>query len=155
MHLTIPEAESALKTRLAAHQIADAADIAWAAVWLEACGYTGVKFLAEALADERWTLPLRRDALGIDLGMVSCAFLAPAIIRDVADNGRVFLRNVRHGLFMLPFSVRENMGIGCPVDPAFAVGGERHKNPYAEKLSLASAQGIAIDEAMWASIQTT
>jgi hypothetical protein len=59
---------------------------------------------------------------------------------EVKANGRAFLRNVRHGLFMLPFAVRENMGLGCPVDPSFAVGGERHKNPYAEKLALAEAR---------------
>ena len=69
---------------------------------------------------------------------VSCAFLAPAIMREVQANGRAFLRNVRHGLYMLPFTVRDNIGLGCPVDPSFAVGGERHKNPYGEKLDLAA-----------------
>jgi hypothetical protein len=45
--------------------------------------------------------------------------------------------------------VKENMGLGCPVDPSFAVGGERHKNPYAEKLALAEASGIDIPDALW------
>ena len=93
-----------------------------------------------------------RDALGLDLQEVSCAFLAPAIMAEVKANGRAFLRNVRHGLFMLPFAVREDMGLGCPVDPSFAVGGERHKNPYAEKLALAEANGIDIDDALWAEL---
>ena len=130
----------------------DAADIAWATIWLEACGYSGVKLLAEALKDERRTLDLTRDALGIDLQQVSCAFIAPAIMREVAANGRAFLRNVRHGLYMLPFTVRDNMGLGCPVDPGFAVGGERHKNPYVEKLDLAAQEGLEIDDAQWAAI---
>ena len=130
----------------------DATDIAWATIWLEACGYSGVKLLAEALKDERRTLDLTRDALGIDLQQVSCAFIAPAIMREVAANGRAFLRNVRHGLYMLPFTVRENIGLGCPVDPSFAVGGERHKNPYQEKLDLAAQEGLEIDDAQWAAI---
>ena len=130
----------------------DAADIAWATIWLEACGYSGVKLLGEALKDERRSLDLTRDALGLDLQQVSCAFLAPAIMRDVAANGRAFLRNVRHGLYMLPFTVRENIGLGCPVDPSFAVGGERHKNPYTEKLDLAAAEGLEIDDGLWAAI---
>ncbi len=150
MRMDIKTAEAELATKLGS--IPDAAEIAWATVWLEACGYTGLKFLAEALGDERRALDLTRDALGLDLQQVSCAFLAPAIMREVRANGRAFLRNVRHGLYMLPFAVRENIGIGCPVDPSFAVGGERHKNPYAEKLALAETEGIQIDEALWGAI---
>ena len=149
MQLDMKTAESELTAKLQKLGLNDAADIAWATVWLEACGYSGVKLLAEALSDQRWTLGLTRDALGIDLHNVSCAFLAPAIMRDVHANGRAFLRNVRHGLFMLPFAVRDNIGLGCPVDPSFAVGGERLKNPYVEKLALAEAQGLAIDEGQW------
>ena len=152
MKIAMTEAESILGRALQARAIADAADIAWATVWLEACGYTGFKFLGEALAEERQTLDLTRDVLGLDLDNVSCAFLAPAIMREVAANGRAFLRNVRHGLFMLPFTVKANMGIGCPIDPSFAVGGERHKNPYAEKLAEAQAQGLDIDDAVWSAI---
>lgn len=150
MHIDMQTAEAELTRRLGS--LPDAAEVAWATVWLEACGYSGVKLLGEALADERRTLALTRDALGIDLQQVSCAFLAPAILRDVRANGRAFLRNVRHGLFMLPFAVRENIGLGCPVDPAFAVGGERHKNPYSEKLDLAAAQGLEIDDGLWRAI---
>ena len=150
MHLDMKTAEADLTKKLG--PLPDAADIAWATVWLEACGYSGVKLLAEALKDERRTLTLERDALGLDLQQVSCAFLAPAIMREVHANGRAFLRNVRHGLYMLPFTVRDNMGLGCPVDPGFAVGGERHKNPYTEKLDLAAAQGLDIDDALWGAI---
>jgi hypothetical protein len=53
---------------------------------------------------------------------------------------------------MVPFTVRSGMGIGCPIDPAFAVGGERHKNPYAEKLALAEANGLDIEDDAWASV---
>lgn len=150
MHIDMQTAEAELTKKLGT--LPDAADIAWATTWLEACGYSGVKLLAEALQDERRTLALTRDALGIDLQQVSCAFLAPAIMREVKANGRAFLRNVRHGLYILPFTVRENIGLGCPVDPSFAVGGERHKNPYVEKLELAAAQGLEIDDAQWAAV---
>ena len=150
MHTDMQTAEAELTRKLG--DLPDAADIAWATIWLEACGYSGVKLLGEALKDERRTLDLTRDALGIDLQQVSCAFLAPAIMRDVAANGRAFLRNVRHGLYMLPFTVRAKIGLGCPVDPAFAVGGERHKNPYTEKLDLAAAEGLEIDDALWGAI---
>ncbi|PZF76600.1 hypothetical protein DK847_12425 [Aestuariivirga litoralis] len=150
MRIDMQTAQAELTKKLGG--LPDAADIAWATIWLEACGYSGVKLLGEALKDERRTLDLTRDALGIDLQQVSCAFLAPAIMREVAANGRAFLRNVRHGLYMLPFTVRENIGLGCPVDPSFAVGGERHKNPYVEKLDLAAQEGLEIDDAQWAAI---
>jgi hypothetical protein len=153
MNLPPHEFETRLGSALQQRQIADAGSIAWAASWLEACGYPGLKMLAEALADDRHALPLNRDALGLDLDNVSCVFLAPAIMADVKSNGRVFLRNVRHGLYLLPFTVRENLGIGCPVDPSFAVGGERHKNPYAEKLALAEANGLEVDDTLLHSIQ--
>jgi len=151
MRIDMNTAEAELTAKL--QGLPDAAEIAWATIWLEACGYGGLKILAEALADERRSLDLTRDVLGLDLQTVSCAFLAPAIMRDVRANGRAFLRNVRHGLYMLPFTVRENIGIGCPVDPSFAVGGERHKNPYGEKLDLAAAEGIEVDDALWAGLR--
>jgi hypothetical protein len=66
-----------------------------------------------------------------------------------AQYGRLFLRNVRHGLYLLPFSVRANIGIGCPVDPSFALGGERTKNPYEEKLVAARQTGIPVPEPLW------
>jgi len=152
MQLTIDTARHRLTDTLQGAGIEGAADIAWATVWLEACGYPGLKLLAEALADARRDLPLSRDLIGLDLQNVSCAFLAPAIIAEVKTNGRVFLRNVRHGLFLLPFTVREGLAIGCPVDPAFAVGGERLKDPYAEKLAEAEAKGLAVDDGLWASL---
>ena len=149
MHTGIDDATRFLTQRLAAADVGGPEDIAFAALWLEACGYGGVKLLGEALHGERKSVELRRDALGLDLQNVSCAYLAPDIMRHVDAHGRVFLRNVRHGLFLLPFTVRHNVGIGCPVDPAFAVGGERHKNPYAEKLALAEAEGLTIDDGLW------
>jgi hypothetical protein len=152
MHLDMKAAEARLAIRLRNIGLSEPRDIAWATLWLEACGYSGVKLLAEALGDEARSLELTRDALGIDLQNVSCAFLAPAIMAEVKANGRAFLRNVRHGLFVLPFAVRENMGMGCPVDPSFAIGGERIKNPYAEKLALAESQGIDINDSLWASL---
>lgn len=150
MHIDIKTAEAQLAGKLGNRP--DGAEIAWATIWLEACGYPGVKLLGEALHDGRQSLAFSRDALGIDLQNVSCAFLAPAMLREVQANGRAYLRNVRHGLFLLPFSVRDNIGIGCPVDPAFALGGERHKNPYAEKLELAATEGIALDDTAWAAL---
>lgn len=149
MHVTMTAAETAITSLLDRRGHADAAAIAWATVWLEACAYPGCGLLAEALAEDMSVPTLERDALGLDLKNASCAFLAPAIMRDVAANGRVFLRNARHGLFLLPFTVKANIGIGCPVDPAFAVGGERHKNPYAEKLAVAEARGLEIEEMYW------
>jgi hypothetical protein len=38
------------------------------------------------------------------------------------------------------------------VDPSFAVGGERHKNPYTEKLDLAAAEGLDIDDGQWGAL---
>ncbi len=153
MQIDLKSAETRLAMRLRNIGLAEPREIAWATIWLQACGYTGFKLLIEALGDEKRNLELTRDALGLDLQNVSCAFLAPAIMADVKANGRAFLRNVRHGLFMLPFAVRENMGLGCPVDPSFAVGGERHKNPYAEKLAAAEAGGIEIDDGVWDHLQ--
>jgi hypothetical protein len=154
MRIDMKSAENRLAIRLRNIGLGDAREIAWATVWLQACGYTGFKLLIEALGDETRSLGLTRDALGLDLQNVSCAYLAPAIMADVKANGRAFLRNVRHGLFLLPFAVREDMGLGCPVDPSFAVGGARHKNPYAEKLALAEAEGIEIPQDLWDQLQS-
>jgi len=140
------ELEARATNRLNAAGVSEAEEIGWASVWLEACGYPGLTMLEEALADEKRCLKLVRDTLGLDLQNVSCVFLAPAIARHVKKNGRVFLRNVRHGLYLLPFTVKGNFGIGCPVDPSFAIGGERSKNPYAEKLAFAEANGLAVDD---------
>jgi hypothetical protein len=122
---------------------------AWSCLWLEACGYPGLKLALEALQDEQRELALVPDAAGLDLHNVSCLFLAPAIGAFVGNNGRMFLRNVRHGLYLVPLSIRDNVAIGCPVDPAFAYGGERAKNPYLEKLEIAARDGIMVDDDLW------
>ncbi|MGQ0483903.1 MAG: hypothetical protein ACT4SY_00910 [Hyphomicrobiales bacterium] len=149
MIFTPRELEHSIAALPAIRARSGAREIAWACVWLEACGYPSLELLAEALADPVQDLELRRDSVGLDLGQVSCVFLAAKIMELVARDGRVFLRNVRHGLYLLPFAVRANLGIGCPVDPAFAVGGERTQNPYAEKLALAEANGINVDQGLW------
>ena len=124
----------------------------WACAWLEACGYKGIAMLLEAL-DE--TPPERRQPEliwklgGVDGGGVSAVFLAPALMRLAQEKGRITYRSTRHGLYLLPFTVRANIGIGCPVDPAFHIGGERDKNPYAEKLELALANGLEPDADLW------
>jgi hypothetical protein len=121
--------------------------------WLHGAGYDGLKYLAEAIHDDVKTRPLELDALGLDLKSVSCVFMSPDIEKIRAAQGRVFLRNVRHGLYLLPNSVIENYGIGCPIDPGFALGGERTKNPYAEKLGMATRDGVEVDDALWQSLQ--
>jgi hypothetical protein len=60
---------------------------------------------------------------------------------------------VRHGLYLVPLAVEANIGIGCPVDPAFALGGERSKNPYSEKLELAAREGVAVDDELWRALE--
>ena len=120
--------------------------------FLESVGYPGLAQLREALADQTASLTLQRDALGLDLQNVSCVFIGDAVAREVEANGRCFLRNVRHGLYLLPRSVEGNYGIGCPVDPAFALGGERHKNPYAEKRAIALRDGVNVDDGLWAAV---
>lgn len=139
---------------------ADLPDIAQecgqACAFLEACAYPGLALLFEALdttPPEARHPDLVPDALGLDLGNVSCVFLAPRIAHLVEQQGRLFLRNVRHGLYLVPFSINANIGIGCPVDPAFALGGERTRNPYEEKLALALQNGIAVAETLWTRLQ--
>lgn len=129
-----------------------AGDMGWACAWLEACAYPGLTLLIEALDTtpvEARHPPLAPDVLGLDLQDVSCVFQAPRINQLVAERGRLFLRNVRHGLYLVPFSVKANIGIGCPVDPSFALGGERTKNPYEEKLALARQAGITMQDDLW------
>jgi hypothetical protein len=129
-----------------------AEDCGWACAWLQACAYPGLELLIEAIDTtpvEARHPELMPDTLGLDLQNISCVFLAPRLGMMVAERGRLFLRNVRHGLYLLPFSVRANIGIGCPVDPAFALGGERTKNPYEEKLAAARQTGITVAEPVW------
>jgi hypothetical protein len=147
---SLSAAASRLLRKAGSPEIAE--ESGWACAWLQACGYPGLEQLFEALD----TTPrqardpqLTPDALGLDLQNVSCVFLAPGISALVEERGRLFLRNVRHGLYLVPFSIRANIGIGCPVDPAFALGGERTKNPYEEKLALAREAGITVAEALW------
>ena len=127
-----------------------AEDCGWACAWLEACAYPGIAMLLEALdttPKEARDPVLEPDVLGLDLRNISCMFLRAAHCPDGrASRGRLFLRNVRHGLYLVPFSVTADVGIGCPVDPAFALGGERTKNPYEEKLELARKAGISVPE---------
>lgn len=154
MQIGVDDLAAAATRLLQKHGEAELApDIGWACAWLEACSYPGLTLLFEALDTtplEARHPPLEPDVLGLDLQNISCVFLAPRIDRLVVERGRLFLRNVRHGLYLVPFSVRANIGIGCPVDPSFALGGERAKNPYDEKLALARQNGIAVVEALWA-----
>jgi hypothetical protein len=120
--------------------------------WLEGVGYPGLKLLAEALADQQQDAELEKDVLGFDLKNVSAVFLAARLNNLVRQHGRLFLRNVRHGLYLVPDSVRGNYGIGCPVDPSFPLGGERTKDPYAEKLEAAARDGVEVDEGVWQSL---
>lgn len=117
--------------------------------FLEACGYPGLKLLTEALADDPKSATIQNDVMGLDLQNISCVFIAPQVQQQIAEHGRLFLRNVRHGLYLLPGSVTGNYGIGCPVDPGFALGGERSKNPYAEKLELAARDGVEVEDSVW------
>jgi hypothetical protein len=117
--------------------------------WLQAVGYPGLTLLTEAVADATQDAPLEKDVMGLDLQNVSCVFLADRIAALYAEHGRMFLRNVRHGLYLVPMSVHGNFGIGCPVDPAFALGGERTKNPYTEKIESAQRDGVSIDDDLW------
>ncbi len=125
---------------------------AQASVWLEACAYPGLKTLQEGLADPPAEFVLKRSVIGLDLQYISCVRIGPEVVADARQNGRVMLRNVRHGLFLLPASVEHNFGIGCPVDPGFPYGMERTKNPYTEKLDLALANGITVDDTVWQSL---
>jgi hypothetical protein len=141
-----------LALALAERDVVQPEATAWRTLWLEACGYPGLKLLKEALADPVQTPALKRDGLGLDLQDVSCVFLADQLNQYISDNGRAFLRNVRHGLYLVPDSVEHNYGIGCPVDPSFALGGERTKNPYDEKLALARLEGLSLDDEVWQQI---
>jgi hypothetical protein len=123
-----------------------------ACAFLEAVAYPGLKILAEALEDPAKPVTLEKDLMGLDLQHVSCVFIGSEVERLHKEHGRLFLRNVRHGLYLLPGSVHHNYGIGCPVDPGFPLGGERSKNPYVEKLDISARDGIAVDDALWQSL---
>ncbi len=117
--------------------------------WLHGAGYNGVKYISEALGDAETSCVVEKDLMGLDLKNISCVYISNQVEALYAEHGRQFLRNVRHGLFLLPGSVNGNYGIGCPVDPAFALGGERIKNPYTEKMDLALHDGVDVDDELW------
>ncbi len=152
MKRTVAEIENLAARLLQAAGFGSAA--AAECAFLESVGYPGLKILVEALADPRREVVLEKDLLGLDLQNRSCVFLAKRVNALIAEHGRLFLRNVRHGLYLLPGSVRGNYGIGCPVDPGFALGGERSKNPYAEKLEIAAQHGVEVDDEQWLALQT-
>jgi hypothetical protein len=152
MHIDTTAAADQLAAALAARAINGSNLIAQNAIWLEACGYPGLKVLSEALGDVARDHSLVKDVIGLDLKNVSCVFLADKLCDYVLKSGRVYLRNVRHGLYLLPASVEQGYAIGCPVDPAFALGGERTTDPYAEKLAVAARDGINVDDALWAAL---
>jgi hypothetical protein len=141
--LNIIDAEAQLRARgvspFAAH----------AAIWLEACGYPGLKTLDEALTEGPKEFHLPRDASGIDVQNSSCVFVGEQILLYTLAHGRTSLRNVRHGLFLVPSSVALNISIGCAVDASFALGGPRIRNPYTEKLAMAEEAGIHVDDQLW------
>jgi len=153
MHVEFDDLSTAAARLLRENGSPDIAqDGGWACAWLQACGYPGLELLIEAITTtpvEVRNPELSPDALGLDLRNVSCVFLARQLSLLVEERGRLFLRNVRHGLYLLPFSVRANIGIGCPVDPSFALGGERKKNPYEEKLLAARQTGVSVDDVLW------
>ncbi len=154
MHLAWNEIEQVAMQFLLSRGHGDIAKRAAAdCAWLQAVGYSGVQMLTEALADAPQNIRLEKDLMGLDLKNISCVFLADDVEKLYTEHGRLFLRNVRHGLYLLPMSVRGNYGIGCPVDPGFALGGERTKNPYDEKLAAARRDGIAVDDLIWSAVQ--
>src|SRR5437763_12906909 len=80
-------------------------DCGWACAWLEACGYPGLVMLVEALEEtppEARRPVLEPDVLGLDMQNRSAVFSAPNVVDLAAARGRIFLRNVRHGLYLLP-----------------------------------------------------
>ena len=86
--------------------------------------------LFEALAEtppEARKPAIKIDTLGIDLANISCLFNAVRLVTLAGTRGRLFLRNVRHGPFLVPFAVKADIGIGCPIVPSFALGGTRQK----------------------------
>jgi hypothetical protein len=127
-------------------------DSGWACAWLQAAGYDGVKLLVEAM--ETTPREERRPSLVFEYGIVdlhngSAVFSAPQVVDLAVAEGRVFFANVRHGLYALPFTVRAGVGIGCPVDPSFAIGGERKGDPYKERIAAAIEAGLDVPDEDW------
>jgi hypothetical protein len=150
MKRSLSEIENLTKEVMNSHRHASIADdVAARSAWLHGAGYNGVSLIVEALQDIVTTTEIEKDLMGLDLKNVSCVFIARDVEAQYAAHGRLFLRNVRHGLYLLPGSVAGHYGIGCPVDPSFALGGERLKNPYSEKIELATSNGVDIEESVW------
>jgi hypothetical protein len=149
MQIEINRAEEMLRAVLDRSAFPAPSFAAKACIWLEACAYPGLQTLVEALRDPTIAFSPLRSGLGLDLQQISCAQIGEAVVDDILKNGRADLRNVRHGLFLLPASIEHNIGIGCPIDAGFALGGERTKNPYTEQIAMAEAQGINIDDVTW------
>jgi hypothetical protein len=147
--LNFKQAEAKLSAILEPRLGATAQFAAHAAIWLEACDYPGLKTLHEALAEGTPDFKLQRTESGIDLDHASCVFIGKQILQDVLDHGRVPLRNVRHGLFLVPASVDHGLSIGCAIDASFAFGGPRKQNPYVEKLAMAGEAGVHLDAMLW------
>lgn len=153
--VTFEDFQAAVTSALAKAGLAAplAAESGWAAAWLQAAGYKALAMVLEAL--NAGPAPAAGSpALTVSHGLVdgegvSCVFLAPRLAALADGHGRIVLTNARDGLFVLPFTVRGDYGIGCPVDPSFAIGGERVKNPYAEKVTLGMAEGVEVDRGQW------
>ena len=138
----------------AAARKSGSAETGWACAWLCACGYQGIGMLLEALADPPRMPALAKTVLGVDGEGVSAVFLAPRLIALAREHGRITYRKTRHGLYVLPYAVRDGLAIGCPVDPAFHIGGTREANPYMDKHAAAARDGIDVDPDQWAHLQT-
>jgi hypothetical protein len=149
MQLNFSEAEQTLAAGLRARKLQSAPFVAHSALWLEACKFPGLHCLYEALGDKVKQTSLQVVAHGIDLHHVSCVFIAEQVFSEIRKSGRATLRNVRHGLFLLPASAESNVAIGCPIDNSFSLGGERSGNPYTEKVVLAKTQGLTVNEVIW------
>jgi hypothetical protein len=121
--------------------------------WLQACRYPGIRLLMEAFEDPVRELEIGPDAMGLDLKNVSCVFIGPQVIAATSAAGRFFLRNVRHGLYLVPLSVEASMAIGCPIDLNFGLGGQRRTDPYSELLQAAEADGIEVEDEVWAAFE--
>lgn len=150
--LSMQQAEMELHEALTARRFSSAAFAAHAAIWLEACDYPGLQILRDALADPLADFKLERTEAGLDLHNVTCVRIGEQVVRDVLLHDRTPLRNVRHGLFLVPASVVHNLSIGCAVDAGFAFGGPRSQNPYREKLNMATEAGVHFESNLWNSL---
>ena len=147
--LSMQQAEYQLQIALQFRKFSASKFAAHAAIWLEACGYPGLQILRDALADPVNDLTIERIDNGLDLHNRSCVYIGQHVVDDILLHGRTPLRNVRHGLYLVPASVAHNLSIGCAVDVSFTFGGLRSKNPYQEKLNMATEAGVHFDSDLW------